>query len=73
MPSFWTGLARVFDLGATMSRHSYVHWDSPEEADWVAIRSDWEAVGDDLRVALGWAQSHFSRSADGEAETPEGE
>ena len=66
MPSFLTGLARVLDLGATLSACSYVEWESPEEADWEAIRSDWEAEGDDLRVALGWARVHYSRSSDGE-------
>ena len=54
------------DTNIDLDNYSYVEWESPEEADWEAIRSDWEAVGDDLRVALGWARVHYSRSSDGE-------
>jgi hypothetical protein len=49
-PSFLTGFARVFDLAATFDRYNEDL--TPEEADSLALWSDWAAVGDDLRVAL---------------------
>jgi hypothetical protein len=33
---------------------------SPEDADAKALRSDWEAVGDDMRIAIGEFQSSVS-------------
>lgn len=49
-PSFLTGFARVLDIGDTLTE--YNRSPSPEEADRNALRSDWRAVGDDLRVAI---------------------
>ncbi len=51
-PSFLTGVARVFDLGATLSQHSYNDWSDGDRADAAAIASDWGVVGDDLRLAM---------------------
>lgn len=51
-PSFLTGVARVFDLGATLSRHSYNDGMDADQADASAIASDWGVVGDDLRLAM---------------------
>ena len=47
---FFEGMARVMDLGATM----VVYNDSPtiEEADNLALASDWRAVGDDIQSVM---------------------
>lgn len=47
---FFEGMARVMDLGATM----VIYNESPtiEEADNLALESDWKAVGDDMRSAM---------------------
>lgn len=49
-PSFIRGVGRAVDLGAT--RNIYNDSDTPEEADVRALRSDWVAVGKDLRSAM---------------------
>lgn len=49
-PSFIEGMARVLDLGATLTDFNYSL--TPEEADFAAIQSDWQTVGDDIRAAL---------------------
>lgn len=49
-PGFWGGMARVLDLGTTLKEFNYsLH---PTRADFLAIRSDWAAIGGDLSVAL---------------------
>lgn len=50
-PSFLEGVARIFDFGGTLNGYN----DSPtgEEADAAAIRSDWEAIGQDMHNAIG--------------------
>lgn len=49
-PSFLTGFSRVLDLGATFERYNEDR--TPEEADFLALWSDWAAVGDDIQAAL---------------------
>ena len=49
-PSFLEGAARILDFGGTLN--VYNRSVTPEEADLVALRSDWEALGQDLRVAI---------------------
>lgn len=49
-PSFLSGAASAFDLGATMFEFNSAS--SPEEADAIAARQDWRAVGADLRAAI---------------------
>ena len=49
-PSFLEGVARLLDLGGTLNE--YNESNSPEDADLVALRSDWEALGQDYRSAL---------------------
>ena len=49
MPSALSGLARILDIGCTYT--SYNRSESPEEADWKAIYSDWAIVGQDLTRA----------------------
>jgi hypothetical protein len=49
--AFWRGAASAFDLsGNTMRQYRFVA--SETVADQQAIRSDWEAVGADMRTAL---------------------
>jgi hypothetical protein len=49
-PNFIGGMARLLDLGSTLN----VYNDSPSEeiADMKALKSDWMAVGNDMRFAI---------------------
>ena len=49
-PSFFEGYGRAIDMGATLNEYNQNK--TPEEADVAAIRSDWQAVGDDIQVAM---------------------
>ncbi len=49
-PSFFRGMGRAFDLGAT--RNVYNDSPTPSVADGRAARSDWAAVGKDMRSAI---------------------
>ncbi len=50
-PSFWTGFGSCIDLfGVTFEYNRAL---TPKQADYFAIRSDWAAVGQDIRHALG--------------------
>jgi hypothetical protein len=49
-PSFWTGAARLLDLGATFDAYNYS--DSDEEADEKALYSDWAMVGSDMLASM---------------------
>ena len=49
-PTFSSGIARVLDLGGTLSEYnSYI---TPELADFYAILSDWSVVGLDIAEAM---------------------
>ncbi len=50
LPSFWEGIARVWDIGGTLDEYNRSL--TPQQADRLALRSDWIAVGEDLRAAL---------------------
>lgn len=50
-PSYISGMANVLDIGAT-SANIYNASNSAEEADYIALRNDWFATGNDLRVAI---------------------
>ncbi len=50
LPSFTEGMARTLDLGATLD--DYNDSPSPEQADTIAMRNDWFAVGADLKTAI---------------------
>lgn len=54
-PSFLRGFIRVVDLFGVLDESSYSFSDSPREADFRALRSDWYAVGDDLMSAVAQA------------------
>ena len=56
-PSFLSGLARLFDVGATFD--SYNRSRTPFEADLRATYADWRMVGEDVSRALSsWAELH---------------
>jgi len=48
-PSFFEGIARILDFGNTLSQYN----DPPgsEEADYYAIRADWQVIGQDIERA----------------------
>ena len=48
-PSFFEGMSRLIDFGGLLN--SYNLSKTPEEADFKATLSDWEAVGFDLLLA----------------------
>lgn len=54
-PSFLSGIARTLDLGATFDAYNIS--ETPEEADYNAILTDWIAVGSDMRKAIEQYQS----------------
>ncbi|MEI8230641.1 MAG: hypothetical protein WCG83_05930 [Candidatus Peregrinibacteria bacterium] len=49
-PTFLSGMAMTLDLGATMSQYNISR--TPEEADAKAMKSDWQATGNDIRFAM---------------------
>ena len=49
-PSFLEGLARSLDLGDTLTE--YNRSESGHAADRRALRSDWDAIGRDMRNAM---------------------
>ena len=50
MPSWISGAARVLDIGGTLNEYNFS--ENPAEADYLAIASDWAAVGLDLQAAI---------------------
>jgi hypothetical protein len=50
LPCFLLGMASAIDISATLDIYNVSS--SPEEADRKAIASDWQAVGDDMRIAI---------------------
>lgn len=49
-PSFLEGIARVLDLGNTLTE--YNNSLTPEQADYIAAAADWTTVGNDLHAAM---------------------
>ncbi len=49
-PSFFEGVARLFDFGNWLNRYNYSR--SEEEADLRSIGADWQFTGEDLQRAL---------------------
>ncbi len=49
-PSFLEGAARVLDLGDTLTEYNQSL--TPEQAEYLALRSDWEVLGRDLERAI---------------------
>ncbi len=46
IPSFWEGWARIIDLGDTLTEYNQSL--STAQADYLALKSDWYIVGDDI-------------------------
>lgn len=59
-PSFISGMARVLDLGCTLNEYNQSL--SPDSADYLAINSDWYAVGSDIRSALANYENNIENS-----------
>ncbi|MBI2551870.1 hypothetical protein HYW17_01040 [Candidatus Uhrbacteria bacterium] len=57
-PSFIEGVGRVLDLGGVLDTYNIST--TPAEADAKALRTDWMAVGNDLRSAMQQYASQFS-------------
>lgn len=51
-PSFLRGVARVLDVGSTMSNLSYNGTSSPDVADQVALQIDAQTLGEDMQSTL---------------------
>lgn len=49
-PSFIEGIARLVDIGGTLNEYNCSC--NEQEADYFAILSDWEAVGQDIIYAM---------------------
>lgn len=49
-PSFWEGVARIFDFGNILNEYNVSP--SDEAADETALRMDWASVGEDLHKAI---------------------
>ncbi|MDQ3019946.1 MAG: hypothetical protein M3R36_05160 [Bacteroidota bacterium] len=50
IPSFWQGFGRGIDLGCTMDEFNDSK--NEEEADYKALKGDWEMIGLDLEKAI---------------------
>jgi len=64
-PSFLAGMSRALDLGGTFD--DYNTSDTPRQADERALRSDWNAVGQDLRDAMSAADAEVREPGDAPA------
>ncbi len=61
-PSIWEGIARLIDIGATLNEYNYS--ETAMEADYRALRSDWEMVAQDMWSAIGrFDQEHYGKPA----------
>jgi hypothetical protein len=49
--SFLSGMGTALDIGATFPEYNLSQ--TPEEADFKAVQSDWIAVGQDINAAIG--------------------
>jgi hypothetical protein len=49
-PSFLEGLARCIDLGATLDEYNSSL--TQHQADLIALRTDWETIGEDIAKAI---------------------
>ena len=59
-PSALGGVASILDFGDTLTEYNTAN--SPEQADVLALWSDWLAVGDDMWAALGAYEGTESES-----------
>ena len=59
IPTFWTGIARLIDVGSTINRDFIRHLEEQSDAD--ALRSNWEAVGESMRWAITEYEKEISK------------
>ena len=57
-PSFIFGIASILDFGNTLTEYNYAN--SGDQADYLALRSDWYAIGEDIRTAMRILRSEVS-------------
>ena len=50
-PSFLEGVARIMDIGGTLNEYNYAS--DGQQADAIAIWSDWAVIGQDMYTAMG--------------------
>ena len=60
-PSFVEGMSRVLDLNVTLQEYNTS--ETENKADIEALKSDWRAVGDDLKVSIKSYEQKFAPSA----------
>lgn len=60
---FFEGVARSFDLLGAYNRRSVYSGMAPAEADRDAFADDWNAIGEDLRVAVHEMESEAEEHA----------
>lgn len=66
--NFWEGVARSLDVGGVMTEFNGSL--TPQQADRLAVQSDWAAVGADLWTALQAAREHLPGVAHEPAKEP---
>ncbi len=57
-PSFLEGLARTLDLGATLDEYNSSI--TPEQADYLALKNDWQVIGNDFANAIEQEKSNLN-------------
>jgi hypothetical protein len=50
-PSFWEGVARIFDFAGTLNTYNTV--DNPNLADYIALANDWAMIAQDMKKVIG--------------------
>jgi len=49
-PSFWEGIARLWDFGGTLNEYNRAL--TPEQADFLALRADWRVAARDMGITI---------------------
>jgi len=57
-PSFLEGIARLFDFSGFLNKQ-YNFSKSDRKADFRSLQSDWQFVGDDIRIAIKQYEKHL--------------
>lgn len=52
LPSFGKGMGRVFDFYGDLDKDAYNKSETALEADRKALKSDWQAIGEDIYESL---------------------
>ena len=60
-PSFIAGAAAILDFGNSLTEYNYSITD--EQADFIALLSDWVCLGDDFKAALKAFEHEIASSA----------